>query len=125
MTQIKIILFFDDKHRVFNLIDFVYLKLTKIDRSKYHVFDFSFIFVKKIELFRILKRVSDLIYRFELFKFFRIYDVVFVIYLEQTTFDSFFKNISFFFNDKRKESLRNKKNIKKKQQKREIDYVIK
>ena len=82
LTQIKIILFFDDKYRVFNLIDFVYLKLTKIDRSKYHVFDFSFIFVKKIELFRILKRVNDLIYRFELFNFFRIHDVVFVIHFE-------------------------------------------
>ena len=115
LTQIKMILFFDDKHRIFNLIDFVYLKLTKINRSKYHVFDFSFIFVKKVELFRILKRVNDLIYRFELFKFFRIHDVVFVVHFKQATLDSFFKNISsFFFNNKKKEFLRDKKDIEKK-----------
>ena len=113
LTQIKIILFFDDKHRVFNLIDFVYLKLTKIDRSKYYVFDFLFIFVKKIELFRILKHVNELVYRFELFKFFRIHDVVFVIHFEQTTFDSFFKNISFFFMIKEKKIYVIKKILKK------------
>ena len=127
LTQIKMTLFFDDKHCVFNFIDFVYLKLTKIDCSKYHVFDFSFIFVKKIELFRILKRVSDLIYRFEIFKFFRIHDVVFVIYLEQATFDSFFKNISSFsfLIIEKKNFYVIKKILKKKQQEREIDYVIK
>ena len=93
LTQAKITLIFDNKHKLSKFINFVYLKLTKIDRFNYYVSNFLFIFVKKIELFRIIKRINVFAYKLELFKNFRIYNIISIIYFEQITSNFFVKNI--------------------------------
>ena len=118
---------FDNKYRFSNFFDFVYLKLAKIERFKYYISYSSFIFVKKVDFFRIFKRVENFAYKLELFKNFKIHNVVFVIYLKQVFSNFFVKNISllFFLLVKSKELYIMKKILRKKQRGKKANYIIK
>ena len=121
------ILIFDNKHKSSKFINFVYLKLTKIDRLDYHISNFLFIFVKKIKLFRIIKRINTFVYKLELFKNFRIHNIISIIHFEQITSNFFVKNIlspSLLIVEKNKFYVV-KKNFKKKQNDKKTEYKIK
>ena len=47
-----------------------------------------------MNFFRIFKRVNNLTYKLKLLKFFRIYNVIFVIYLKQIILNFFARTIS-------------------------------
>ena len=61
-VQTKMTINFDKKHKLFNLIKSIYIKLTKIERSNYHIFYAFSLFVKKIKSFKIKRKVSDLVH---------------------------------------------------------------
>ena len=67
----------------------MYIKLIKIKKSKYYIFQISFLFVKKIELFRILRKISDLTYKLKLLNIIKIHDIIFIVYLKQIKLNSF------------------------------------
>lgn len=48
---------------------------------------------KKIESFKIRRKINDLVYELELSKYTKIYNVIFVIYLKQTLLNALFRDI--------------------------------
>ena len=93
LTQTKMTMFFDKKHKNFEFIDSTYIKLIKIETSKYHmshIFSFS---TKKIHFFRILKKMNELTYKLKLSNFIKIYDTIFVIHLKSTKSNFYVKSI--------------------------------
>ena len=56
LVQTKMTIDFDKKHKSFNLIESIYIKLTKIDRSNYHIFQSSFLSTKKMNFFKIKRK---------------------------------------------------------------------
>ena len=88
---------FNKKHKSFNLIKSIYIKLTKIERFDYHIFYVFSLFVKKIKSFKIKRKINDLIYQLNLFKTIKIHDVIFVIHLKQTFSNSYVKIVFSFF----------------------------
>ena len=95
LTQVKITLIFDNKHQLFNLIDSIYIKLIKSKRLNYYISNASFFSFKKIDFFKIIKKMSDLIYKLKLSISMRIHNVIFVIHLKQILLNSHVKTISF------------------------------
>ena len=87
---------FNKKHKSFNLIELIYIKLTKIERSNYYIFYVFLLFVKKIKSFKIKQKINDLIYQLNLFKTIKIHDVIFVIHLKQTFLNSYVKIVFLF-----------------------------
>lgn len=49
--------------------------------------------IKKIESFKIRRKINDLVYELELSKYIKIHNVIFVIYLKQTSLNALFRNI--------------------------------
>ena len=95
-VQTKMTIDFDKKHKSFNLIESIYIKLTKIERSNYHIFHTFSLFVKKIKSFKIKRKINDLIYQLNLFKTMKIHDVIFVIHLKQAFSNSYVKIVFSF-----------------------------
>ena len=81
-AQTKMTIDFNKKHKSFNLIESIYIKLTKIDQSNYHISQSSFLSTKKINFFKIKRKIDDLTYQLKLFKTMKIHNVIFVIYLK-------------------------------------------
>ena len=61
------ILIFDKKHRSSRFENSMYFKLTKIENIEYHIFKTFSLSIKKIELFKIKKKISDLTYQLNFF----------------------------------------------------------
>ena len=95
-VQTKMTIDFDKKHKSFNLIESIYIKLTKIERSNYYIFHAFSLFVKKIKSFKIKRKINDLIYQLNLFKTIKIHDVIFVIHLKQAFSNSYVKIVFSF-----------------------------
>ena len=118
---------FNKKHKLFNLIELIYIKLAKIERSNYHIFYVFSLFVKKIKSFKIKQKINDLVYQLNLFKTMKIHDVIFVIHLKQAFSNSYVK-IVFSFSSL---SIDNdelyivEKIIRRKQKNRELKYRVK
>ena len=83
LAQTKIILIFDAKYRSFYLENSIYLKLIKIDDVEYYLLKISFLFIKKIDFFKIKKKISDLIYQLNFSKSIKqMHDVISIIHLK-------------------------------------------
>ena len=94
LVQTKMTIDFDKKHKSPNLIESIYIKLTKIDRSNYHILQSSFLSTKKVNSFKIKRKIDDLTYQLKLLKTMKIHNVIFVIHLKQAISNSYVKNIS-------------------------------
>ena len=72
------------------------MKLTKIENVDYHISKTSFLFTKKIDSFKIVKKINDFVYKFEFSNIMKIHDVIFVIHFEQTINDFYQREIFSF-----------------------------
>lgn len=61
----------------------MYLKLAKISNISYYILKLSSLLIKKVRPFKILEKISLLVYKLELLlSISRIYPIILVIYLE-------------------------------------------
>ena len=56
LIEIKIIIKYNIKYRISNFIKNAYLKLIKMRKINYHIFKNSFLFIKKIDFYKIFKK---------------------------------------------------------------------
>ena len=128
LTQTKMTVFFDKKHKVFEFIDSTYIKLIKVETSKYHmlqVFSFS---TKKIDFFRILKKMNELTYKLKLSNFMKIHDTIFVIHLKSSKSNSYVKLIfssSSIVIENNEKLYVIEKILRRKTQSKKIEYHVK
>ena len=94
LAQTKMTIIYDNKHRTSNLHDSIFLKMIKVSEIDYHILDNSFLSIKKIDSFKIKKKINDLTYQLKLSKIMRIHDVIFIMYFEHFYFDFFDRAIS-------------------------------
>ena len=94
LAQTRMTIIYDSKHRTSNLHDSIFLKIIKMSEIDYHILDSSSLSIKKIDSFKIKKKISDLIYQLKLFEIMRIHDVIFIVHLEQAHLDFFDRAIS-------------------------------
>ncbi len=74
---------YNAKHRELDLHDSVYIKIVKIKEIEYYLFArSSSLNAKKIESFKIIRKVEDLAYELELSSHIKIHNVIFVKHLE-------------------------------------------
>ena len=86
---------YDNKYKISNLVEKMYLKLTKIKKTRYYISKFFSLFIKKIDLYKILKKINFLIYKLKLsLSILRVYLIIFIIYLKQIKSNSFDQKIS-------------------------------
>ena len=91
LTQTKMAALWNAKHRSPNLKKKVYLKMTKQNRSNYHLPKSNFLSIKKLSSFSIKKKVKNLIYELELSTSMKIHLVVSIIHLKQAKENDFHK----------------------------------
>ncbi len=72
----------------------MFLKLTKSEKSEYHVLNHFSLSSKKLDSFRIIKRINSLAYEVELSKSMKIHLIISIIHLEQTNEDEYDRDIS-------------------------------
>ena len=94
LTQVKMIIQFDKKHRSSKLKKQVYVKLAKIEQMKYHVSLFNFLIIKKLDFYSIKKKISSLTYEIALSSTMHIHSIISMIHLKQVRTDSFEREIS-------------------------------
>ena len=71
------------KYKILNFIEKIYLKLIKIKEIKYHISKSFSLFIKKVDSYKILKKINFLIYKLKLsLSILRIYSIIFIIHLE-------------------------------------------
>ena len=122
------ILIFDKKHRSSRLENSMYFKLTKIENVEYHIFKTFSLSIKKIEFFKIKKKISDLTYQLNFLDHMnRMHDIMSMIHLKQI-FQNFFNreiSSSSVINFEEDNLYVMKKILRKKKQKQKNDYVVK
>ena len=85
---------YDFKYKVLNLINNIYLKFVKIGDINYYISKTFSLFTKKIKLYKILKKINSLTYKLKLsLNIIKIYLIISVIYLKQTKFNLFNRDI--------------------------------
>ena len=85
---------YNNKYKISNLVEKIYLKLTKIKKIEYYILKSFSLFIKKIDLYKILKKINFLIYKLKLsLSISKIYSIIFVIHLEQTKSNLFDQKI--------------------------------
>jgi len=93
-AQIKIIIFYNAKHRKLDLYDNIYIKIIKIKKIKYYLFARSSnLSTKKIESFKIIRKIKNLTYKLKLLSHIKIYNIIFVKYLEQINYNALQRNV--------------------------------
>ena len=89
MTQAKMSILWNIKHRSSNLIDRIYIKVAKQNHFDYHISKSSSLIAKKLKSFRIFRKIKNLAYKLELSINMKIHSVIFVIHLKPTKEDGF------------------------------------
>ena len=82
MTQIKMSILWNVKHCSPNLVDKIYIKIAKQSHFDYHISEFSSLTVKKLNSFRIFRKIKNLTYELELSINMKIHSVISVIHLK-------------------------------------------
>jgi hypothetical protein len=94
LSQIKMTILYNKKHRSTELSDKAYIKMIQIDISDYHLSRFFFLSIKKINLFRIIRKIEDLMYELDLLSLMKIHFNILIAYLEQAIENTFNKIVS-------------------------------
>ena len=130
MTQVKMSMLYDAKHRSSNLTGKIYIKIAKQNHFNYHISKFSSLTIKKLNSFRIIRKIENLAYKLKLSINMKIHSVISVIYLKQTKKNDFDKKnstnlISDFIivNDKSQYAV--EKLLRKKIKNEKFEYRIK
>jgi hypothetical protein len=84
---------FDVKHKSFRLEKKMFLKMTKLKKSEYHVLNQSFLSSKKLRSFKIIRKMSSLIYELELSDFMKNHSIISIIHLKQAKKNSFERTV--------------------------------
>ena len=115
------------KYRVFNLFEKVYLKMMRTENVDYHLFNSLNFSIKKIESFRIKRKVNDLTYKLKLSKHMRIHNMISIIHLKQTHLDDHERNISILDSIKHDEKKLYiiDRIIKNEKRDDELEYIVK
>jgi len=86
---------YDAKHRELDLHDSAYIKMIKIEKIEYYLLArSSSLSAKKIESFKIIRKVEDLTYELKLLSHIKIHNVIFVKHLEQVNYDALQRDVS-------------------------------
>ncbi len=93
LIQTRMTMIFDVKHKFFRLEKKIFLKMTKSEKSEYHVLNQSLLFSKKLKSFKIVRKMSSLTYELELSNFMKNHSIISVIHLKQVKKDSFERTI--------------------------------
>ena len=83
LIQARMTIQFDKKYRSFDMTNKIYLKMTKIDQSKYSIFELNSLIAKKLKSFIIKKKINFLAYELDFSIKMKMHFVVSVIYLKQ------------------------------------------
>jgi hypothetical protein len=97
LTQTKMTVFYNNKHRSTKLKKKVYIKMFKVDTLDYHLLKSFSLSIKKIEFFNIIRKIEDLTYELELFFSMKIHSIIFIAHLKQALenkFDRLIKDVS-------------------------------
>jgi hypothetical protein len=89
LAQTRMTIIFDVKHRSSRLERKMFLKMTKLKKSEYHVLNQSSLSSKKLESFKIIRKMSSLAYELKLSDFMKNHSIISVIHLKQAKKDSF------------------------------------
>ncbi len=88
-VQINITSLYNTKHCELNLNNSIYIKIIKIKKIKYYLLAKSAsLNIKKIELFKIICKIRNLIYKLELLLHIKIYDIILIKHLEQINYNT-------------------------------------
>ncbi len=93
LIQTRMTIIFDVKHKSFRLERKMFLKMTKLKKSEYHVFNQSFLSSKKLRSFKIIRKMSSLIYELELSNFMKNHSIISIIHLKQVKKNSFERTV--------------------------------
>jgi predicted XRE-type DNA-binding protein len=93
LTQPRMTMIFDVKHKSFRLERKIFLKMTKSEKSEYHVLNQSSLSSKKLKSFKIVRKMSSLIYELELSNFMKNHSIISVIHLKQVKKNSFERTV--------------------------------
>jgi hypothetical protein len=93
LIQTRRTMIFDVKHKSFRFEKKMFLKMTKLKKSEYHVFNQSSLSFKKLRSFKIIRRMSSFAYEFELSDFMKNHSIISVIHLKQIKKNSFERTI--------------------------------
>ena len=100
---------YNNKYKISNLIKKIYLKLIKIKEIEYHISKSFSLFIKKVDLYKILKKINSLIYKLKLSSSIsKIHSIIFMIHLKQTKSNLFNRKIfslTFIIVQERKEYI--------------------
>ena len=95
MTQIKMIIQFDKSHKLFDLINKIYIKMIKTNHVKYNISKSTFLTVKKIKSFIIKCKISFFVYEFYFSFTMKIHSMISMMHLKQIKKIHFKRKIQF------------------------------
>ncbi len=93
LIQTRMTMIFDVKHKFFRLERKIFVKMTKSEKSEYHVLNQSSLFSKKLRSFKIVRKMNSLAYELKLSDFMKNHSIISVIHLKQIKKNSFERTI--------------------------------
>jgi hypothetical protein len=97
LTQTKMTVLYDNKHKSAEFKEKVYIKMFKVDTLDYSLSKSFLLSIKKVELFNIIQKIKDSIYELELLFNIKIHSIIFIAYLKQileNKFNRLIKDVS-------------------------------
>jgi hypothetical protein len=93
LAQTRMTIIFDVKHKSSRFEKKMFLKMTKLKKSEYHVFNQSFLSSKKLKSFKIIRKMSSLTYELKLSNFMKNHSIISIIHLKQIKKNSFERTV--------------------------------
>ncbi len=93
LAQTRMTIIFDVKHKSFRFKKKMFLKMTKLRKSEYHVFNQSFLSSKKLRSFKIIHKMNSLVYELKLSNFMKNHSIISIIHLKQVKKNSFERTV--------------------------------
>ncbi len=93
-AQTKITILYNTKYCKLDFYNNIYIKIVKIKEIKYYLFARNFsLSTKKINLFKIICKIRDLVYKLKLLLHIKIHNIILIKYLEQVNYNTLQYNI--------------------------------
>ncbi len=102
-AQTKIAILYNTKYCESDFYNSVYIKIIKIEEIEYYLSaENSSFSTKKIDLFKIIRKIKDLAYKLKLLLHIKIHNIISIKYLEQINYNTLQHNILQLFSIKYK-----------------------
>jgi len=82
-------IYYNNRHSKVNLGDMAYIKLTRKLGHSYYIPFASTLDIIKVGLYKVLKKVSKLVYQLDLLPIMKLYPIISIIYLERVDEDPY------------------------------------